>query len=503
MLTIDPRQIPDMGAPDSIAVVGIGGAGTHIVNKLKSCAPEGLRLITLNSDARLIKESEAEENLTLGTALTRGLSCGGDPDLGKRAAEATLPELTDRFDGAKLVFMTVGLGGGTGSGAAPIIARKIRQSGAFLVIFVTFPFSFEGTRRQAQAQTALRELALYANILLSFENDRMGELIASEKGVLEAFSAADSLVAESIAALSRITLKPGLINMGLDDVATVLQGHMGRCLFGYGSAQGEGRAKIALMQTLSCPLLAQGDSLAESEHVLAHISGGHDLTLAEIESMMKDLGTRLSPQADIHFGVSIDEKMTGALSLIILASDKPLKPNPADVKIIRDPHLGTVPKTSEEDPGFLPAMEDEEFRAPITAPVVTPKQEEKHSPVPVSPASIPTRPQPQAVESKPAEPYSAPRATARPVPAERPIIIEEELTFPSMSKTLSEAAAMEKTREEEAAKAVSPPLPKAPSEHQSEMAFSRPVKGKFAGEQQIDLIDGEDLDLPPAMRRKK
>lgn len=497
MLTIDPRQIPDMGAPDSIAVVGIGGAGTHIVNKLKSCAPEGLRLITLNSDARLIKESEAEENLTLGTALTRGLSCGGDPDLGKRAAEATLPELTDHFDGAKLVFMTVGLGGGTGSGAAPIIARKIRQSGAFLVIFVTFPFSFEGTRRQAQAQTALRELALYANILLSFENDRMGELIASEKGVLEAFSAADSLVAESIAALSRITLKPGLINMGLDDVATVLQGHMGRCLFGYGSAQGEGRAKIALMQTLSCPLLTQGDSLAESEHVLAHISGGHDLTLAEIESMMKDLGTRLSPQADIHFGVSIDEKMTGALSLIILASDKPLKPTPADVKIIRDPHLGTAPKPSEEDPGFLPAMEDEEFRVPTR----TLQQEEKLSPVPASPVTIPTRP--QVVESNPAEPYSAPRAATRPIPTAKPIVIEEELTFPSMSKTLSEAAAMEKTREEEATKTASPAPTKTPSEEQSEMAFSRPVKGKFAGEQQIDLIDGEDLDLPPAMRRKK
>lgn len=501
MLTIDPRQIPDMGAPDSIAVVGIGGAGTHIVNKLKSCAPEGLRLITLNSDARLIKESEAEENLTLGTALTRGLSCGGDPDLGKRAAEATLPELTDRFDGAKLVFMTVGLGGGTGSGAAPIIARKIRQSGAFLVIFVTFPFSFEGTRRQAQAQTALRELALYANILLSFENDRMGELIAAEKGVLEAFSAADSLVAESIAALSRITLKPGLINMGLDDVAAVLQGHMGRCLFGYGSAQGEGRAKIALTQTLSCPLLAQSDSLAESEHILAHISGGHDLTLAEIESMMKDLGTRLSPLADIHFGVSIDEKMAGALSLIILASDKPLKPNPADVKIIRDPHLGADPEPSEaeEDPGFLPSMDEEEFRAPV----VSPKPEQKISPVPASPANIPSRPQPQSVETKPAEPYSAPRAAARPVPAERPMIIEEELTFPSMSKTLSEAASMEKIREEEAAKVASPPPPKTPSEQQSEMAFSRPVKGKFAGEQQIDLIDGEDLDLPPAMRRKK
>lgn len=492
MLTIDPKQTPVMSAPDSIAVVGIGGAGTHIVNKLKAKAPDGLRLITLNSDARLIKESEAGENLALGTALTRGLSCGGDPDLGKRAAEATLPELTDHFDGTKLAFMTVGLGGGTGSGAAPVIARKIRQTGAFLVIFVTLPFSFEGTRRQSQAHASLRELALYANILLSFENDRMGELIASEKGVLEAFAAADSLVAESIASLSRITLKPGLISLGLDDVAHVLQGHMGRCLFGYGSAQGNGRAKIALMQTLSCPLLTQGDALATSERVLAHISGGHDLTLAEIESLMKDLGTRLSPQANIHFGVSIDEKMGDSLSLIVLASDKPMKPvTPADVKIIRDPHLGSLEPEETEEKFDSPSSPSESTRTISHAP-------SQPEPAPKRPAPVEVRPEPPAAERVPVEqtPHSSPDSA---VPEKRKII-EEELTFPSMSTTLLHD--IPPHREDDEAEPEKPEPARTLSEEQSELTFSRPVKGKFAGEQ-IDLIDGEDLDLPPALRRKK
>lgn len=488
MLTIDPKQTPVMSAPDSIAVVGIGGAGTHIVNKLKAKAPDGLRLITLNSDARLIKESEAGENLALGTALTRGLSCGGDPDLGKRAAEATLPELTDLFDGTKLAFMTVGLGGGTGSGAAPVIARKIRQTGAFLVIFVTLPFSFEGTRRQSQAQASLRELALYANILLSFENDRMGELIASEKGVLEAFSAADSLVAESIASLSRITLKPGLISLGLDDVAHVLQGHMGRCLFGYGSAQGNGRAKIALMQTLSCPLLTQGDALAASERVLAHISGGHDLTLAEIESLMKDLGTRLSPQANIHFGVSIDEKMGDALSLIVLASDKPMKPvAPADVKIIRDPHLGSV--GSEEA--------EEKFDIPEAPKTLSPEPSQPE-PAVKRPDLMEDRPEPPVAERTPIEQKT--QLPPGPAGTEKRKIIEEELTFPSMSKTLLQDTPP--NREENEVEPEKQEPARTFSEEQSELTFSRPVKGKFAGEQ-IDLIDGEDLDLPPALRRKK
>lgn len=476
MLTFFPSQ-PALEAQETISIIGLGGTGTHIVNKLKSCAPQGLKLVTMNSGAQLASESLADINLSLGSSITRGLSCGGDPDLGRRAAESSLEELEGHIDASRLVFLTVGLGGGTGSGAAPVIAKKIRESGAFLVVFATLPFSFEGSRRLNQAKEALSELSLYTNILLTFENDRMGELIASEKGVQEAFAAANTMVAESIASLSRISLKPGLINLGLADIAAVLGNNLGKCLFGFGSASGPGRGKNALLHALACPLLSQRDALANSPDVLVHLSGSHDLTLAEIESVMRELATHLSQDVNIHFGVSIDEKMDNSLSLIILAGVPNAFPNRKreDVVIIDDPHLGEPDEEEETD---FAVMEPD--------PVPTP------SPAP------------------PGAPVSSPTQTS--APASRRPIIEEELPLPipgEIGDEIREAMAAERNgqplpaREAPVPSSLFEPEPvRRISEQQSELEFSRSVKGKFAGEQ-ADLIDGEDLDLPPALRKKK
>lgn len=493
MLTIPPTQ-PALDAQESIAVIGIGGAGTHILNNLQPKAPEGLKLISVNADARLIKDSLAEASLPLGAALTRGLSCGGDPDLGKRAAESGLQELESCLQSARLVFLTVGLGGGTGSGAAPVIARKIRETGAFLVIFATLPFSFEGERRNKQAAEALSEMALYANILLTFENDRMGELIAAEQGVLEAFSAADTLVSESIAALSRLTLKPGLIHLGLDDVATVLGTHMGRCLFGFGSASGGDRAGVALRKAFDCPLISTGESLGKAPHVLAHISGGKDLSLAEIQTLMGSLKERLAPESHIHFGVSIDDKLNDSLHLFLLAGNTTGKPR-ADfsrVHIIEDPNLGA---DSDSLPDFEPTPEPlAEQEPPAFHPAPLPEQM-PHAPLP-SRSRPETVAQPETIE--PVLPQKTVREETAPHRPEPARLIEEELSFPAFDSILERDHAMAGERNKEPFEDRRRPS----AEEQAKMPFASTAKGKFAGDQG-DLIDGEDLDLPPALRRRK
>ena len=304
----------------SVKIVGLGGAGANMLDRVALDGLDGAELLALNTDIRTLSGSVANERIQLGRNLTKGLGTGGDPDLGNQAVLEAEDELRAALKGRKIVFICVGLGGGTGSGAAPIVARVAREEGAFVVMFATMPFVFEGRRRREQAETALNELAVLSNALVTFDNSRMGELVLAKQGIHEAFAAADRMISESIKAVIRLVVRPGLINIGLDDLMSALRTTRSRCLFGSGIARGKDRAQKALRNALASPLLDEGALLEDAETVLVHLCGGEDLTLFEIELLMESLGKYVPKKAHVLFGAAIDPTMNDQLSITLVSS---------------------------------------------------------------------------------------------------------------------------------------------------------------------------------------
>lgn len=304
----------------SLKVIGLGGAGANMLDRAALDGMDGAELLALNTDMRTLAQSVAADKLQLGPNLTKGLGAGGDPELGKQAVLEVEQQVRDALKGRKIVFLCVGLGGGTGSGAAPIVTRVAREEGAFVVVFATMPFGFEGQRRRDQAETALNELAVLSNALVTFDNGRMGELVLAKQGIHEAFSAADRMISESIKAVTRLVIKPGLVNVGLDDLVTALKTNRSRCLFGSGIATGKNRAQTALKNALSSPLLDRGSLLQDAESVMVHVSGGPDMTLYEVELLMQGLTKHVPKSAHILFGAAIDESMKDSLSVTVISA---------------------------------------------------------------------------------------------------------------------------------------------------------------------------------------
>ncbi len=317
---LDPAESNAATAPFSVSVIGIGGSGTNVIDKIALEGMSGADLVSLNCDARALNTSMAGTKVQLGKSLTQGLGCGGDPELGAEAAMASQEEIRQLLAGRNMVFLCVGLGGGTGSGAAPVIARMAREAGAFVIVFATLPFAFEGRRRSNQASLALQDLRKYANALITFENDRMGELVVPKKGVQEAFELADKIIGQSVRAVTSLVSQPGLIHIGMDDLITALRNNDSRCLFGYGQAKGENRAVEALGQALKSPLLDRGQMQAGARNVLVHVCGGNTLTLFEIETLMRELGKQVNEDAQILFGAAVDPRLQESLSVTILTS---------------------------------------------------------------------------------------------------------------------------------------------------------------------------------------
>ncbi len=304
----------------SLKVIGLGGAGANMLDRAALDGMEGAELLALNTDMRTLAQSVANEKVQLGPNLTKGLGAGGDPELGKQAVLEVEAKVREAVKGRSIVFLCVGLGGGTGSGAAPLVTRFAREEGAFVVVFATMPFSFEGQRRRDQAETALNELAVLSNALVTFDNGRMGELVLAKQGIHEAFSAADRMISESIKAVTRLVVKPGLVNVGLDDLMTALKTNRSRCLFGSGISKGKNRAQTALKNALSSPLLDRGSLLNDAESVLVHVSGGAEMTLYEVELLMQGLTKHVPESAHILFGAAIDEAMGDSLSVTVISA---------------------------------------------------------------------------------------------------------------------------------------------------------------------------------------
>ncbi|MFN0079272.1 MAG: hypothetical protein ACKVY0_22635 [Prosthecobacter sp.] len=303
-----------------ICIVGVGGAGSNVVDRITLDRIVEATLVCAHTDVRVLGHSMAPVKIQLGAELMKGIGAGGDPDLGREAALFSREQIRQAVDGHDIIFISAGLGGGTGSGAAPVIAEIAKNTGALVIVVATMPFSFEGRRRLAQAEEALELLQKRADALVLFENNRMGELILPKDGIQKAFNQADQLIAQSLRAISTITITPGLVKLGLDDLTSALANANGRCLFGFGEARGQNRGTEALKKALKSPLIDSGRLLHQTKSLLVHVAGGESLTLVEVEGVMKQLGRHVPDQTHILFGLGVDAKLGDAIAITLISS---------------------------------------------------------------------------------------------------------------------------------------------------------------------------------------
>ena len=307
-------------APLKTCIVGVGGAGGNVLDRITLDRSVDATLVAMHTDIRVLTHSMAPVKIQLGVELMRGVGAGGDPELGREAALYSREQIRQAMDGHDIIFICTGLGGGTGSGAAPVIAEIAKGTGALVFLTATMPFSFEGKRRLKQAEESLEQIQKRTDALILFENNRMGELILPKDGIQKAFTQADQLIAQSLRAVSTITATPGLVKLGLDDLTAALRTANGRCLFGFGEARGQNRGAEAVKKALKSPLIDQGRLLYHTETLLVHVAGGESLTLVEVEGIMKQLGKNVPDQTHILFGLAIDPKLGDSVAVTLISS---------------------------------------------------------------------------------------------------------------------------------------------------------------------------------------
>src|SRR5436309_12056112 len=303
-----------------VKVVSVGGAGLNALDRIVLDGLEKASVVAINTDVQSLTSSVAAHKVQLGRTMTRGLGTGGDPELGYDAAVESVDEIREALADARMIFVCAGLGGGTGSGAAPYVAQLAQEAGALVVGFATLPFSFEGKRRNAQAREALARLNEVANAVICFENDQMGDIVPPQAGIHQAFIVADSTISQSVRSIVNVIQRPGLIHIGFDDLLAALRTRNGRCLFGFGESDSDNRAHDALTQALKNPLMDRGRKLSDAARVLVHIAGGPGMTLAEVEVLMQELGRHVNEQTQILFGTAVDGRMGNRLSVTIISS---------------------------------------------------------------------------------------------------------------------------------------------------------------------------------------
>jgi cell division protein FtsZ len=304
----------------NLKVVGVGGAGSNILDRVMLDGIESADLVAINTDVQSLTASVAAHKVQLGRNLTRGLGSGGDPEVGLAAAEDAVDEIRSVLQGGAVVFICTGLGGGTGSGAAPIVAQLAKEENALVLVFAALPFSFEGRRRCAQAEESLERLRSTADAVICFENDRMAEITLPRMGIHEAFGAADLTISQSIRSVAALLQRPGLLHIGFDDICSVLRHGDARGLFGYGDADGENRAHDALARALKNPLMNRGALLEEAFNAIVHICGGPNMTLGEVQIIMEELNRHVNDRTQLFMGIGVDPRMGNRLSVSILSA---------------------------------------------------------------------------------------------------------------------------------------------------------------------------------------
>ncbi len=301
-----------------IKVIGIGGGGGNAVNRMIEAGIEGIEFLVANTDLQALKRSRAPIKIQLGSRLTKGLGAGADPGVGREAALEDTDKIIEVLEGADMVFVTTGLGGGTGTGAAPIIASLATELNCLTVAVVTKPFQFEGRRRMQQADHGLRELRECVDTVITIPNERLLHTVEKGASLSDAFRIADDVLRQAVQGISDLITVPGLINLDFADVKAIMSG-MGMALMGAGHAFGENRAIEATQQAISSPLLEEA-SIQGAKGVLINITGGSDLTLYEVNSAATIIREAADEDANIIFGAVIDEAMRDQMRITVIAT---------------------------------------------------------------------------------------------------------------------------------------------------------------------------------------
>ncbi|MBV8102790.1 MAG: cell division FtsZ family protein [Verrucomicrobia bacterium] len=438
-----------------VRVIGVGGAGSNILDRAMLDGIDRVELATANTDVQSLTGSVTNLKIQLGRNLTRGLGSGGDPELGLAAAEECSDEIQAAIAGYDIVFVCAGLGGGTGSGAAPYIAKLAKDAGALVLALVTMPFTFEGRRRCAQAAASLQLVREYSDAVICFENDRMAELALPRMGIHEAFAAADVTISQSIRAMSNLLLQPGLIRLGFDDICSVIRDGDARALFGFGEAEGENRAHDALVKALRNPLMHRGEMLASAVNVIVQIRGGANVNLGEIGNVMEELNRHVSDRTQLMMGIAIDSRMGSRLSVSLISS------------------LGGNPERLAK--ADYPALEERERLEPAPTPTAA------------------ALPEPVVHLQLGDEPSTNGRKIEVP-PSEEAVILESAGNRPSGHRTSKKEVVP-------ADKAAPKAAPKKIEAKQEVLQFDAVSRGRFE-KSEPTIIDGQDLDVPTFLRRR-
>ncbi len=309
--------IPEMNPVASIKVIGIGGGGGNAINRMIKANLRGIEFIAINTDAQALYHSEAPVKINVGKATTRGLGAGSNPDVGRQAAEENAEEIRQAIEGADMVFITCGMGGGTGTGGAPVVAEIAKEMGILTVGVVTRPFSFEGHRRRQQADDGLENLKSKVDTLITIPNDKILSIIDKKTPITEAFTVVDDVLRQGVQGIADLITVHGMINVDFADVKTVME-NAGSALMGIGYGTGENRAIEAAKAAIESPLLEL--SIDGAKGVLFNVTGGNDLSMFEVDEAARIITEAADPEANIIFGAVINDSYTGEVKITVVAT---------------------------------------------------------------------------------------------------------------------------------------------------------------------------------------
>jgi len=336
----------------NIKVIGVGGGGNNAVNRMIAAGLKGVEFIAVNTDSQALGLSQADNRIQVGNKLTKGLGAGANPEVGQKAAEESRDELMQALRGADMVFVTAGMGGGTGTGGAPIIASVAKELGALTVGVVTRPFIFEGKKRANQAEKGIQELKSKVDTLITIPNDRLLQVVDRSTSISDAFRIADDVLRQGVQGISDLIAVPGLINLDFADVKTIMT-ETGSALMGIGSGSGEARAMEAARAAISSPLLET--SIEGARGVLLNITGGPDLSLYEVNEAAEVIAQAADPEANIIFGAVIDSRISDEVRVTVIATgfDPPAPTRSKERETAKEPEIRPFVTNDLDIPAFL------------------------------------------------------------------------------------------------------------------------------------------------------
>jgi cell division protein FtsZ len=322
-----------------ITVIGVGGAGGNAVNNMIRAKLEGVEFVVANTDAQALTGSLAERKIQLGVNITHGLGAGARPDVGRAAAEEAMEEICQHLSGSHMAFIAAGMGGGTGTGAGPVIARAAREMGVLTVGIVTKPFQFEGSQRARMAETGIAEMQQYVDTLIIIPNQNLFRIANEKTTFADAFAMADDVLHSGVRGVTDLMVVPGLINLDFADIRNVMT-EMGKAMMGTGEAEGENRAREAAEAAISNPLL-DDVSMKGAKGVLINITGGPDLTLYEVDEAANRIGEEVDDNANIIFGSTLDPALEGRMRVSVVATgidaEQSQQPKPVHLSVVNNP----------------------------------------------------------------------------------------------------------------------------------------------------------------------